>query len=224
MPRVPNPPKTTGSAVPNYVPEKYKDDVSKAAAATGLSAAVVAAQINYESSFRADARSPAGAEGIAQFLPSTFASYGPKGGSPWNPADAFIAYANYMSELLKEEKGSVRKALAAYNAGPGNLSAGYGYADHILSVSKTSGNAKAGPGGGTGTAQQASDGGILSWPGDIVDFFTGAADAIASFLSIFKAFFQPSTYIRIAAGWFGFVALLFALIFMYKESKPNGSN
>lgn len=224
MPAMPPTNKTTGSAVPSYVPEKYKDDVANAAAKTGLPAAVVAAQINYESSFNPTAHSPAGAEGIAQFLPGTFASYGPKGGSPWNPADAFIAYANYMSELLKEEKGSIRKALAAYNAGPGNLSAGYGYADHILSASKTSGNAQAGPGGGTGTVQQASDGGILSWPSDIVNFFSGFTDALSTFLSIFKAFFQPSTYIRIAAGWFGFVALLFALIFMYKESKPNGSN
>lgn len=224
MPALPPTSKTTSTGVPSYVPEKYKDDVAKAAASTGLPPSVVAAQINYESSFNPTAHSPAGAEGIAQFLPGTFAEYGPKGGSPWNVSDAFQAYIAYMSELLKEEKGSVRKALAAYNAGPGNLSAGYGYADHILSVAKTGSNAKAGPGGGTGTAQQASDLNPLSWPSDIVNFFSGMTDALTTFLAIFKAFFNPATYIRIAAGWFGFVALLFALIFLYKESKPNGSN
>src|SRR6478609_6459193 len=175
MPAIPNPPKTnktTGSAVPSYVPEKYKDDVSKAAASTGLSPAVVAAQINYESSFNPTAKSPAGAEGIAQFLPGTFAEYGPKGGSPWNPADAFIAYVNYMSELLKEEKGSVRKALAAYNAGPGNLGAGYGYADHILSVAGSNSNAQAKPGDKSSGSSSDSGGGILSWPSEIIGFFT----------------------------------------------------
>lgn len=42
-------------------------------------------------------------------------------------------YVVYMRELIGSE-GSLRNALAAYNAGPGNLPAGYGYADTILSA------------------------------------------------------------------------------------------
>lgn len=223
MPNLPTPPVSSNSGVPSYVPNQYKNYVLTAAQQTGLSPAVVAAQINYESTFDPTAYSPAGAEGIAQFLPRTFAEYGPKGGSPWNVSDAFQAYASYMSELLKEEKGSVRKALAAYNAGPEDLGAGYGYADHILGVAGSGSSATANPSGGVSGSANAGggdSGGILSWPSDIINFFTGTTDALSTFLSIFKAFFQPSTYIRIAAGWFGFVAFLFALIFIYKESKP----
>src|SRR5690242_8960240 len=119
MPAMPKPPTST-DGVPSYVPQQYQGLVAGAATSLGLDPRVVAAQINYESSFNPKAESPAGAEGIAQFEPGTFAQYGPKGGSPWNVKDAFAAYINYMEELLKEEGGSVRKALAAYNAGPGN--------------------------------------------------------------------------------------------------------
>jgi len=105
--------------------------------ATGLPYSVIAAQANTESGFKATARSSAGAEGWLQFLPSTYDTYaaqaGVGSGSEFNPADEAKVYDLYMGDLLKQEKGSVRKALAAYNAGPGNLAAGYPYADQILS-------------------------------------------------------------------------------------------
>ena len=133
------------------VPPQYVSYVNQAAAATGLPAAVVAAQINEESGFQPGVNSGAGAEGIAQFLPSTFAAYGK--GSPYNVADAFAAYSNYMSALLKQEGGSIQKALAAYNAGPGNIGAGMGYANTILSAAKVSSGAQAGTSRSGGTIQ-----------------------------------------------------------------------
>jgi hypothetical protein len=114
------------------VPAQYQSLVTSAAATLGIPVGVVAAQIDYESSFNPNAVSPAGAQGIAQFMPGTWSSYG--SGSPFNAVNAFAAYVKYMATLLRQEHGSVRDALAAYNAGPGNLSAGYGYADHILAA------------------------------------------------------------------------------------------
>lgn len=133
------------------VPSQYVADVNNAAAATGLPAAVVAAQINDESGFQPGVTSSAGAQGIAQFLPSTFAAYGH--GSAYNAQDAFAAYANYMNTLLKQFNGNVRDALAAYNAGPGNIGAGMGYANTILSNAGASPNTRAsgGSGGSRGT-------------------------------------------------------------------------
>jgi murein DD-endopeptidase MepM/ murein hydrolase activator NlpD len=40
----------------------------------------------------------------------------------------------YLDKLIKQYKGDVRKALAAYNAGGGRLAAGYGYADSVLGI------------------------------------------------------------------------------------------
>lgn len=114
-----------------YVPAAYVGWVRTAAAKTGMPYAVVACQIDLESGFNPDAVSPAGAEGMAQFLPSTFRSYAT--GSPFNTTDAWVAYTNFMSALLAWSGGSIWKALAAYNAGQGNWQAGIGYADTILS-------------------------------------------------------------------------------------------
>lgn len=118
------------------VPRNYILLVKYASIHTGLPYQVVACQANLESGFNANAVSPAGAEGWLQFLPSTFAEYGH--GSPFNPQDEMYAYVNFMNQLLRDFGGNVRYALAAYNAGPGNVRAGLGYADTILSCAGSS--------------------------------------------------------------------------------------
>lgn len=101
-----------------------------ASRATGLPSKIIATQIDYESGWRTNVTSPAGAQGIAQFEPGTWKQWGH--GSPFNARDSFTAYAKFMRSLVHQEHGSIRNALAAYNAGPGNLNAGYPYADTIL--------------------------------------------------------------------------------------------
>jgi soluble lytic murein transglycosylase-like protein len=73
-----------------------------------------------ESSFDPYASSPAGAEGIAQFIPSTAASYGLR--NPFDAGEAIDAQAHLMSDLLRSF-GSPQLALAAYNAGPAPIEA-----------------------------------------------------------------------------------------------------
>lgn len=149
------------------VPSIYQQYVAQAAAATGLPQSVVAAQIDYESGFNPNAVSPTGAEGIAQFEPGTWSSYGT--GSPFDPKAAFAAYAKYMKTLLDQFHGNVTDALEAYNAGPGNLQAGAGYAQHILSVAgqpggiQLTGDTPNGANGGANTGTNAQDAGLGSW-------------------------------------------------------------
>ena len=69
-----------------------------------------------ESNFNPFAVSPAGAQGIAQFMPGTAAAYGLD--DPFDAPAAIDAQAHLMSDLLRQF-GSVPLALAAYNAGPG---------------------------------------------------------------------------------------------------------
>jgi soluble lytic murein transglycosylase-like protein len=133
------------AGVPSIVPAQYRADVASAAQATGLPVGVVAWQIQDESGFDPNVTSPTGAQGIAQFEPDTWKTYGK--GSPFDPQAAFTAYSKFMSALLKQEGGSVFKALEAYNAGPGNLPAGASYATTILRQAGQPSNAQATPAG-----------------------------------------------------------------------------
>ena len=78
---------------------------------------LLAAQLYAESGFNPFARSPAGAEGIAQFMPGTASAYGLA--NPFDPVAAIDAQAHLMSDLLRRFRCKVALALAAYNAGAG---------------------------------------------------------------------------------------------------------
>jgi soluble lytic murein transglycosylase-like protein len=103
------------SGVPSYVPARFRPALRRVAQRYSISAALLAAQIQAESNFNPYARSPAGAQGIAQFMPGTARAYGLR--DPFNPEAAIHAQARLMRDLLRQF-GSVPLALAAYNAGP----------------------------------------------------------------------------------------------------------
>lgn len=199
------------------VPKQYQSYVTAAANATGLPESVVAAQIQLESSWNPNAVSPAGAEGIAQFEPGTFASYGT--GSPFDVADAFAAYTKYMAALLKQEGGDVRKALEAYNAGPGNLKAGADYATNILDTAGT-GDSTVSP-GSTSTSSSSSSSSILSFPSQITGFFTKGVDDLTAVGSWFTAFTKPTTYIRIGSGFMGTIFIILAIVCLARETRTT---
>ena len=90
------------------------------ALAAGISPTLYVRQINAESSFNPKALSPAGAEGIAQFLPATAQALGV---DPWDPVASLRAAAGLMAGYVRESGGDYARALAAYNAGPPTLDA-----------------------------------------------------------------------------------------------------
>lgn len=108
------------------IPAEYVQDVQEAAKASGLPAAIIAAQIRAESNWNPKALSPAGARGIAQFMPGTWAAYG-GGKDPFDPHAGIGAQGKYMGELFTKAKTSGLKgdpvdlALAGYNAGWGGV-------------------------------------------------------------------------------------------------------
>ena len=103
-------------AVQSFVPARFAPLIIRAAQRWGVSAHLLAAQLYAESNFNPFARSPAGAEGIAQFMPGTAEAIGLA--DPFDPGAAINAQAELMRDLLGRF-GSVPLALAAYNAGPG---------------------------------------------------------------------------------------------------------
>lgn len=96
----------------------YRKAARRAAARYGVNPDIFERQIGAESGFNKNARSPAGASGIAQFMPGTAASYGVNL-NDGRAQDDLDGAARHMSDLLKQFNGNYRLALAGYNAGAG---------------------------------------------------------------------------------------------------------
>jgi hypothetical protein len=100
------------------------DDICRAverdAAENGLPVEFFARVIWQESRFNAQAVSRKGAQGIAQFMPSTADWRGLA--DPFDPIEALKDSAGYLHDL-KTQFGNLGLAAAAYNAGPGRVSA-----------------------------------------------------------------------------------------------------
>src|SRR5205823_6668849 len=92
------------------------DLVDAAAKKNGLPAKFVHSVVAAESGYKADAVSPKGAIGLMQLMPATAQTYG---ADPRDPAQNVEAGTAYLRELLIKYDGDARRALAAYNAGPG---------------------------------------------------------------------------------------------------------
>ena len=106
----------TAGALPGWVPADLRDTIAAAAAANGIAPVLLAALLRSESGFDARAVSPAGAQGIAQFMPATARGLGLR--DPFDPRQAIPAAARLLAGHVRAF-GSVALALAAYNAGPG---------------------------------------------------------------------------------------------------------
>ncbi len=96
----------------------FEDIARQAATQASINPDLFIRQIRQESGFNPDAISPAGAIGIAQFLPGTAASLGV---NPNDPVQSLYGAARLMASLSALYKGNYAMALAAYNAGPGNV-------------------------------------------------------------------------------------------------------
>lgn len=93
--------------------------VTRAAQRWHLPPAFLHAVVKAESGYRADAVSPKGAIGLMQLMPETARVLG---ADPNDPEQNVDAGARYLSGLLRkyvDDPYQVRKAVAAYNAGPG---------------------------------------------------------------------------------------------------------
>lgn len=101
----------------------YRAMARRAALRAGIDPRVFLRQIAQESGFNPNARSSAGALGIAQIMPSTAAGWHV---DPMNPQAALRAAAQHMAGYLRAYHGDWRLALAAYNAGPGAVAKYHG--------------------------------------------------------------------------------------------------
>lgn len=100
-------------SVANYVPDVCHA-IEREAGRNGLDPHFLARLLWKESLFEANAISPVGALGIAQFMPGTAEIVGLD--DPFNPAKAIEASARYLAQLT-DDLGNVGLAAVAYNGG-----------------------------------------------------------------------------------------------------------
>lgn len=98
---------------------KYSPLVEKYAKQYGLDADVVKAMVRRESGFNPSLTSKRGAMGLMQLMPGTAKDLGVKNG--YDPEQSIAGGTKYLAQLLKRYNGDYRKAVAAYNGGPGNI-------------------------------------------------------------------------------------------------------
>lgn len=93
----------------------YDEIIASMAEAHGVDPLLVRALIQVESGYRPKARSPKGAMGLMQLMPSTAREY--KVRNPYDPKSNISAGVKHLRSLI--DRWGVELALAAYNAGEG---------------------------------------------------------------------------------------------------------
>jgi hypothetical protein len=120
------PPEVVRGFVPDEVLEEVVappggGDLRELAAAAarrhGLDPDLVMAVVSVESSFRPQAVSPKGAQGLMQLMPKTAEALGVE--DALDPAQNLDGGARHLGQLLTVYGGDLTRALAAYNAGEG---------------------------------------------------------------------------------------------------------
>jgi soluble lytic murein transglycosylase-like protein len=97
----------------------YDQIISQAASLYNLPEKLIKSVIKQESNFNPEATSYAGATGLMQLMPATARSMGVDDAT--DPEQNIMGGSKYLSQMMARYDGDIQVALAAYNAGPGNV-------------------------------------------------------------------------------------------------------
>ena len=120
--------------------QDYDEYFNKASTTYNVDKRLLIAVAKTESDFNPKATSGAGAKGIMQLMDRTAKDLGVT--NSYDPEQNIMGGAKLLSQLLKKYDGDRNKALAAYNAGTGNV-ARYGAKTYSKYYNKVNSNEKA---------------------------------------------------------------------------------
>jgi len=98
---------------------QYEDIIKEAAEQYNLPSHLISSVIQHESNFNSNSVSHAGAQGLMQLMPGTAKFLGVA--DSFDPAQNIKGGAKYLRQMLNQFDDNIELALAAYNAGPGNV-------------------------------------------------------------------------------------------------------
>lgn len=102
--------------------KRFKKTIRSASRKYGVSEDLIKAVITVESCFRRKARGAAGEKGLMQLMPATARRFNVRRG--YNSWENVHGGTRYLSYLFKRYRGDTQRAVAAYNAGEGNVRPG----------------------------------------------------------------------------------------------------
>lgn len=134
---------TYKDSVASVFPKKYMQTINKYSEAHKMNSFWVLSLIRQESAFQEKAKSSAGALGLMQLMPPTAREMGKRlriklrlPSSAWDPYINIRLGTKYLKQMLSSMDGHLPLALAAYNAGIGNIKKWKSQRDDVDAITK----------------------------------------------------------------------------------------